>query len=212
MRNKWIVLVGLLCACGQAANGGAELGQSEEELSVDLQHKNFVVEESGFLHTPGAPPDQPFHTLTAWVGNKFALSGSFPGQLTYDPNKPDGSGSDSTVFYSYLDNPTCTTPSVGIPDTTLIKQKCSGTEHVFFVGVPGEITTALDYMYVTAIGVPGQPRLDGGATHDVNGGAAAATFVKAERQRCLDELAHLRAFFASQGVAPNIDLSDAKCG
>lgn len=239
MKNTIIAsLATLLAACGAppvsdlSEGGKPAIGETSEGLSSDIQRKFFVVEERGLLHSAGADPstDQLFATLTFWDGNSFILCGSNPGQLSYDPALPDGSGGASTVFCSYLDDPSCRTQFAGTQDRdtqdrdtpdlaygversgdpAVSKNTCHGTENVFFVGVPTPFVLPLDYTYVTNIGTT--PGLDTGATLDSIGGSASAVeFRRASRPRCLAAMTKFRAFVAANHLSPHLRLTDEAC-
>jgi hypothetical protein len=174
-------------------------GQTEEQLSLSL-HPAGIYEEKGYFDS-GPSAGLPFTAMILWQGPnlKFALAGSNPGELTYDPTLPDNSGPGSTVFYDYANDGTGCTSNVSIP-LGVSKRSCSMTENLFFVGVPTPFTFPLDVSYTTNIGVASQPQADAGQTHDSTGGGAVAFFVKADPVRCEAFRVKIAAFLAGKGT------------
>jgi hypothetical protein len=133
-------------ACGgQDATtlAGAELGQTEQELTVhvggfDPQQKHGVFYEQGPFHQFGVGTFA-FGAYVYWQGNDFAVVGAF-GSITVDLTQPDASTFPAAnpaqpILYEYAEDADCD----WVVSLTSNRVLCEATEHVFFTppGVPG---------------------------------------------------------------------------
>lgn len=203
MSGKYVgALLAALTLLGLGLGLGLTQTASATSHTRDPQHKQGVYLEECALF-PGSPSDLPVALYVALDGNKFAVASNPGGGFALDLSKPDGSAPDAVGLYSYGDDPVCTGNSREV--------NCHSTELGYFVGSPTpgpSFSLGLDWAFFVLQG----PALGAYSSLDAAGNGARCTNQRVvDGAVCRQAIGKMRAFFATQHVAPRLRLDDGLC-